>query len=273
MLNVSSHTYEEVRAIAIDVLLARQSGQFNDFLEDIGRTLLQRQGAWPLPVQLTGVAYPGMGALLHPNDVSLVQEIFWDLFRQGAITLGRDANLPGWPGYRLTRFGHQIAQSTPFRFHDTSTYIKMVRTYVPDVSVEAVAYFEEAIASFYADCLLASTVMLGVAAEAEFLHVVDVASTSQIYGSKFATVSKPVFIAQKVIRFLGVLKPLIPALPRDATEDLDTNFLMVQSVLRIARNQAGHPTAETPQREQVYVNLQLFAPFARQLMRLRDALK
>jgi len=53
MLNVSSHTYEEVRAIAIDVLLARQSGQFNDFLEDIGRTLLQRQGAWPLPVQLT----------------------------------------------------------------------------------------------------------------------------------------------------------------------------------------------------------------------------
>ena len=273
MLNVSSHTYEEVRAIAIDVLLARQSGQFNDFLEDIGRTLLQRQGAWPLPVQLTGVAYPGMGALLHPNDVSLVQEIFWDLFRQAAITLGRDANLPGWPGYRLTRFGHQIAQSTPFRFHDTSTYIKMVRTYVPDVSVEAVAYLEEAIASFYADCLLASTVMLGVAAEAEFLRVVDVASTSQIYGSKFATVSKPVFIAQKVIRFLGVLKPLIPALPRDATEDLDTNFLMVQSVLRIARNQAGHPTAGTPQREQVYVNLQLFASFARQLMRLRDALK
>ena len=140
-------------------------------------------------------------------------------------------------------------------------------------TVEAVAYLEEAVASFYADCLLASTVMLGVAAEAKFLRVVDVASTSQIYGSKFATVSKPVFIAQKVIRFLGVLKPLIPALPRDATEDLDTNFLMVQSVLRIARNQAGHPTAGTPQREQVYVNLQLFAPFARQLMRLRDALK
>lgn len=125
MLNALSHSYEEVRAIAIDVLLARQIGQFNEFLEDIGRTLLQRQGAWPLPVRLTGVAYPGMGTLLHPNDVSLVQEIFWDFFRQGAITLGRDANLPGWPGYRLTRFGHQITQSTPFRFHDTNTYIKM----------------------------------------------------------------------------------------------------------------------------------------------------
>jgi hypothetical protein len=59
-------------------------------------------------------------------------------------------------------------------------------------TVEAVAYLEEAVASFYADCLLASTVMLGVSAEAEFLRLVDVATTSQINGTKFAVVSKPV---------------------------------------------------------------------------------
>jgi hypothetical protein len=47
---------------------------------------------------------------------------------------------------------------------------------------------------------------------------------------------------------------------------------MIQSVLRIARNEAGHPTAATPQREQVYVYLQIFVPFARQLMRLRMVL-
>jgi hypothetical protein len=47
---------------------------------------------------------------------------------------------------------------------------------------------------------------------------------------------------------------------------------MIQSVLRIARNDAGHPTSANPQREQVYVYMQLFVPFARQLMRLRKAL-
>lgn len=65
---------------------------------------------------------------------------------------------------------------------------------------------------------------------------------------------------------------MLKTLPKEATEDLETNFLMIQSVLRIARNDAGHPTASKLQREQAYVNLQLFIPFARQLMRLRLAL-
>jgi hypothetical protein len=148
----------------------------------------------------------------------------------------------------------------------------MVKTYIPDVSSDAVVYLEEAVAALYADCLLSSCAMLGVAAEAEFLRLIEVASTSAKYGATFAPVTKPAFIGQKITKFLGILKPLGSSLPRDATEDLETNFLMIQSVLRIARNQAGHPTAGAPQREQVYVNLQLFAPFARQLMRLRHAL-
>jgi hypothetical protein len=68
-------------------------------------------------------------------------------------------------------------------------------------------------------------------------------------------------------------KPLIPTLPKDVTQDLETNLDMIQSVLRLARNDAGHPTAAAPEREQVYVYLQLFVPFARQLMRLRNTLK
>jgi hypothetical protein len=61
-------------------------------------------------------------------------------------------------------------------------------------------------------------------------------------------------------------------LPKEATEDLDTNCAMIQSVLHVARNDAGHPTAASPDREQVYVFLQLYLPFARQLMRLRKVL-
>ena len=82
------------------------------------------------------------------------------------------------------------------------------------------------------------------------------------------------FIRQKITKFQTALKPLLDSrtLPQEAVEDLDTNFAMIQSVFRIARNDAGHPTAAAPSREQVYVYLQLFIPFARQLMRLRDAL-
>lgn len=265
------HSYEEIRTLTIDALLARQMGQFNDLLEHICRTILQKHNR-SLPPTMMGIAYPGAGAILHPEDTPLVLEVFWDLFRQGAVTLGFDANHPGWPAYRLTRFAQHVAQQTPLRFHDTTAYIALVKTYVPDLLSEAEAYLEEAVAAFYADCLFASCVMLGVAAEAEFLRLVEVACASATHGAKFSSVAKPLFIRQKIAKFLPALRPLIPSLPNGSTEDIDTNFSMIQSILRIARNDAGHPTAASPKREQVYVNLQLFPPFARQLMRLRAAL-
>jgi hypothetical protein len=88
--------------------------------------------------------------------------------------------------------------------------------------------------------------MPGVAAEAEFLRLIAAATGSAKYGASFAPVSKPLFIRQKIIAFQKSLEPLIPGLDKASTEDLETNFNMIQSVLRIARNDAGHPTAAVP---------------------------
>jgi hypothetical protein len=255
-------------------LLKRQTGLFNEFLEACGRALLERDigSQWSPPPGQTGVAYPGISAFLNPEDTAGILEAFWDLFRQGAVTLGHGASQPGWPAYRLTRLGQRIAKQSPYRFHDTQSYVALIKSYAPDISPEAISYLEEASAAFYADCLLASSVMLGVAAEAEFLRLIDIAWQSPSYGAKFAPVTKPPFIRQKISKFLATIQPIVPSLPKDAAEDLEINFNMIQSVLRIARNEAGHPTSATPQREQVYINLQLFAPFARQLARLRLAL-
>ncbi|QCG94471.1 hypothetical protein E6C67_11125 [Azospirillum sp. TSA2s] len=65
---------------------------------------------------------------------------------------------------------------------------------------------------------------------------------------------------------------MLKQLNAEIREDLETNFLAVQSLIRTFRNQAGHPTGTKPSREQVYVLLQLFAPYARKLYQLRDEL-
>jgi hypothetical protein len=150
----------------------------------------------------------------------------------------------------------------------------MLKREVPDISPEAIAYLDEAVAAFYAGCFLASCVMLGVAAEAEFLRLVDIAVSSQTHGAAFKAVIKETFVRTKITKFQAALKPLLPTLtPRNHFEDFETNLSLIQSVLRVARNEAGHPTGTSvPERAQVYVFLQLFVPFARQLMRLRDAL-
>ena len=213
------------------------------------------------------------GASLRGQDAELVRDVFWDLFRQGFITLGMNDDNEQWPWFRLSHFGEKaLAAQSPYRFHDTNSFLGLVKNEVPDISADAVAYLDEAVAAFYTGCLLASCVMLGVAAEVEFLRLAESAAANPAHGSKFSAVAKQNAIRQKIVKFHECLKPLTPGLPYAATEDLETNFQAIQSVLRIARNDAGHPTGATPQREQVFVYLQLFIPFARQLMRLRQAL-
>jgi hypothetical protein len=270
MWNLPQHSYEEIREVVIDTLLSEHVDQYAGVLEQVARKLATRHNAPPLP---TGMAYRGAHSQLHPNDSSLVLEAVWDLFRQGFITLGRDTSNPGWPWLRLTRFGREINRG-PYRFHDTTSFLKLVKADVPDISDLALTYLDEAVATFYADCLRASCVMLGAAAESEFLRLIEAASSpTALHCRTFQPLQKHKFVRQKITHFHDLLKPLLKTLPNEATEDLEINLTAIQSVLRIARNEAGHPSdAATPSREQVYVFLQLFLPFARQLMRLRKAL-
>jgi hypothetical protein len=265
MWNAKQHSYEEVREVVVDTLLNRTPNQWENLLTEVANEFERRSGQ----------RYnPNNPSILHPHDSELVRDVFWDLFRQGFITLGMNSSNPTWPWFRLSHFGQQRLKSlSPYRFHDTISFLTIVRKEVPDISNEAITYLDEAVAAFYAGCLLASCVMLGVAAEAEFLRLVDVAAKSTKHGKAFSPIQKETFVRQKITKFRSALKPLTKILPRQAIEDFETNFDMIQSVLRIARNDAGHPNAAAPEREQVYIYLQLFVPFARQLMRLRQALK
>lgn len=267
-----SHSYEEIREVVILILLKRihvsfQPEQWANLKLGVAEVFARRE-------QKPGENINHVsGSGLDRRDAELTRDVFWDLFRQGFITLGLDDSNAQWPFFRLSHFGQEALNTgSPFLFHDTNSFLKLVRAEIPDLSSPATTYLSEACAAFYAGCLLSSCVMLGVAAEAEFLELVDVAIKNTSHGQKFSSVEKVTFIAQKISKFQACILPLAKQLPKEATEDLETNFLAIQSVLRIARNDAGHPTGSTPSRENVYIYLQLFVPFARQLMRLRQAL-
>lgn len=262
------HSYEEIRDVVVDILLGEVSTlygaeQFGGLVSSVAEVLARRAG-------YTGHA---SHAPKNPEDEELVRDVFWDLFRQGAITLGLNNANPNWPFFRLSHNGKRtLASQSSWRFHDASSYLALVRRQVPDISEQAITYLDEAVGAFYAECLLASSVMLGVAAESEFLRLLDVAVNRPNVGGTFRSAANEKFIRQKITKFLSAIASVAPKLDRQATEDLDTNFAPIQSVLRIARNEAGHPSSAAPHRESVYINLQLFVPFARQLMRLRNAL-
>ncbi|MBB4398787.1 hypothetical protein GGD62_007934 [Bradyrhizobium sp. ERR14] len=258
----------------VDVLHQQISGnnQYLALVENVARVINEREN--PVVNLGTGMAYQGASAALHPHDRDKLLEIFWDLFRQGVITLGLNDNNPQWPWFRLSRFGASEAARQPFRFHDTASFMSMVLKAVPDLLPATQMYLDEAVAAFYSGCFLAATVMLGVAAEAEFLRLIDVANKNAKIGTSFDKAAKERFIRTKIEAFRKGLDPHLKSLPDAAKEDLDISLNAVQSILRIARNGAGHPSgAAPPSREQVYVNLQMFVPFAVQVARLRQELK
>jgi hypothetical protein len=260
------HNYEEIRSAVVGILLGIEEpsvSQFGRLPSAVHQVLSLRAGKDPSTLRQSN------------QDEELVRDVFWDLFRQGVITLGMNNANSNWPWFRLSHFGQKtLASQSPWRFHDTSSYMALVLREAPDLSKQAAVYLEEAVQAFYAQCLLASCVMLGVAAEAEFLRLLEDCGKLPKIGNRFSRASNERMISEKIKKFLVVIGDIRTSLDnKQATEDLDINFFNIQSVLRIARNEAGHPSPSNPSRENVYVHLQLFVPFARQLFRLKDALK
>ena len=232
------HSYEEIRDIVIKILQnARSNGANNiDKLLDMTAHLLYKQDG---ATQARSSFSHGSFAQLHPDDSQLVVEIVWDLFRQGIVTLGLDASNPGWPWLRLSRFGEIALRQHSSRFHDTAGFVKLLHAEVTDISPKSVVYFEEAVAAFYSDCLLSTCVMLGAAAEIEFLRLLDAAKNSDTYGRYFSRIGDGLFIRTKISRFQEAIKPLLSFLPMSATNDLELNLNTGQSIIAAARNELG----------------------------------
>jgi len=68
---------------------------------------------------------------------------------------------------------------------------------------------------------------------------------------------------KKINKFKNIIDQSRRSFPQGLLEDFDTHFLAIQSLLRTFRNEAGHPTGKLIDREQAFINLQLFIPFGR----------
>ncbi len=265
------HSYEEVRDAAIAVLRKSQgnaSGQYNGFRSAIAECFAQSEGT---PQQ----TIPGHNQIeLSRHDADLAQEVFWALFREGITTLGIDAQNPNFPFYRVTGYGHKVlSNQDPYFFTDVSDYERILKARLPYLDDVTTVYVKEAVQTFKIGSVLASSVMIGVASEHTFNRLVETVQANTIHQGKFAKVYKEVQILRRLNAFKAALDAHQELTNPAIREDLDTRFLGVISLIRTFRNEAGHPTGKIIDREQAYVNLQLFIPYAEKLYQLMEFYK
>lgn len=265
------HSYEEIRQAAIDILAGREktgsgSTDYNKFEDSVAEVLSKRDRISEDNQEHRNERY----FTLSYFDKDSFMEIFWDLFRQGIITLGCDPSNNEFPNCRLSRYGKEIVENGEnlYFYYDVSGYEKVVREQIPDIDDITLLYLKEAMQAFKSGCLLSATVMIGVAAEHTFMKLVETIQQNQNYKDKFTNVYSEKTILRKLNKFVKVLELHQKDIPSEIKEALDTDFMGIMSVIRNFRNESGHPTGKIISREQCYILLNLFIPYCKKLYQL-----
>jgi hypothetical protein len=266
---MTDHTYEEIRKMAIEVLMGKYTGQdgplqYKSLENRIVEIIRQRE---PTSTLVDNWGHPDLSDI----DDLLFQEVFWDLFRQGIITLGSDRSNNQFPFFRVSSYGRKLLQHNqdPYFFHDVSTYEAVIKQNIPDIDDVTLLYLKEAMQAFMSGCMLSSSVMLGVAAEHSFEQLLELIDKNPQYGTIFKSVQKERSILPKLNKFKSILDQHIGEFTPEIREDLDTNFSGIIAIIRNFRNESGHPSGKIVSREQCYILLQLFVPYSKKIYQLK----
>ena len=265
-----SHSYEEIRSATFEVLSGRARtscslDQYPHLKIEVGRVLDEYD---KLPSKLPS-PYPADAALTK-EDAETLREVFWDLFRQGILTLGINESNNIFPFFRVTSFGVKaVREGDTYFISDTTVFEQRVKIDIPNIDDISILYLKESFQAFRSGCLISSAVMLGVTAEHLFQLLLD----QLVPDPRFSSIIQQKTILKKIEKFKSIIADDKASFPQEVRESFDTQFLGIQSIIRIYRNESGHPTGKVIDREQAFVNLRLFIPFGKMVHYLMNHYK
>jgi hypothetical protein len=147
--------------------------------------------------------------------------------------------------WRASELGKQVAAGGNWEPRDPQGYLRRLRSAQPPVDEKALVYVEEAVSAFNARCYLATSVMLGVAVESVFNGLAEAFAIAnpEITTKLRRLIADP--RSSHNTRFQELrksLEPIRPQLPDGLADPVTLDA--VADLLRIARNDAGHPTGK-----------------------------
>jgi len=193
--------------------------------------------------------------------------MIWELIIQGILVPGINESNPHYPFCKLTEYGKLVVDRGEPLPYDPDGYLEFLDSEIPTVDSEIKVYVTESLHAYRYGLVLASAVTLGAASEKAFnlLHeAVANAITSNPEEKRTIENLKNILSIKR--RYDGV-KEIITKnkskYPRDISEVLETNLDGIFHLIRVTRNDAGHPKGKVIKRQIAFVNLQLFVPYCK----------
>lgn len=267
------HAYEEIRDAALDVLSGRAKPthgpqQYETLRVGVAEAIARRDE----PDNPHAGRRP---PVLSQADNELFLEVFWDLFRQGLITLGyNDANRE-FPFFRLTQWGRRQLEDKDGFYADAAAFEAAAAERIKRADPATIRYLGEAMRAYRAEAHTAALALIGVAVEhlcerALEALCADAAQPAEngAAGAPDDDNAAPVRISPggPVLNRIAELKEAIdrhPTLVPPPTRDVAaTHLLGVMSILGAFRDEHGTPRPQPPDREHVYVLLKAAVDYA-----------
>lgn len=173
------------------------------------------------------------------------------------MAIGMDDSNEAWPWLSLTEYGEDVARAAQPVPHDAAGFITNVEFARPLSDVER-RYVVQAVEAYNRNLPDAAAIMIGAASESlleELVEAIGKQDPAEPAAANTALAGPGAALMKFAHSYVTGKKA---NLARPLREQLDTTFLGVANLIRIARNDAGHPSLASVSRDQALVNLQLY---------------
>ena len=221
--------------------------------------------------------YRGYGSgsqkYMPSDDREKVRQIVWEFILQGILAIGRDEVNPNFPFVSITEHGKKVLESEETLPYDPDGYLRKLKTDIPNLDPIIEMYVTESLQAYLKGLVFSSAVALGVASEQAFLLLLDTftnAIKDPQTKSSFEKLQDTFRTKHKFDQLKNKLMSIRGTLPKELSEDLESQFDGTFNMIRVTRNDAGHPTGRKIERDVAFVNLRLFIIYCKKIYGLID---
>ncbi len=228
---------------------------------------------WQAPQPIDDATRPYVWQMLPEEDREEVRAALWELVTRGML-FPRALNDEDNTFFALTRHGVEVLEATEATPYDPYNFLERVSESSPALESDTLAFLSEAVTCFLHGHDRAAAVMTGLASENEVLALIE--RYAQFPGDEErqsfeGRISQARNLKQKFDVLYVALYERRGTLPAGLKE-VDVWLNGVFQLIRLTRNDAGHPVGSEPAREAIYASLNLFLLYARNVSALKEHL-
>jgi hypothetical protein len=216
------------------------------------------------------VGHPAINRI-HP----MAREIMQELLNNNVLFFGAGDD-QGWPWFTLTEYGKNCILTGELLPFDPEGYLVALNKRVQGLDSLAMQYLREAISTYNRGFFLSAAVALGIATEHLLLRMIDSYIDAHADGARKAQLRQKYegrFIFTQYSQFKKELPAVRGKIPADLLADYETHLEGIFNLIRLIRNQSGHPSGFFPDQVIVAANLQAFSSYAIRVIALEQFFK